>query len=186
MPVSRDTLREGACEYFKSHPDEADTYGKSDGQKADGEGIANRAYAGRNGNGDIASGDGYKYRGGGLIQLTGKGNFEDVQKEIDAKDPGSGIDIVAREGDIRTAKGAMISAMAFWSKHGLNGKAEAGATGAVVDSITRVVNKSTKSYPQRRSHFLVTKKVFRVLECVNLVQAAPAKKKGKKKGRKKK
>jgi len=80
--------------YFKAHPDEAELYGRKDVwleetkivkgkpvkvkrrvlQPADEEAIANRAYANRNGNGDVASGDGWRYRGRGMIQLTGKSN----------------------------------------------------------------------------------------------------------------
>lgn len=178
--------RRGPFKYFRSHPAEADLYGRTPTQSANFQEIANHAYAGKNGNDkDIAIGDGYRYRGGGLIQVTGKGNYAAVQPEIDAKVPGSGIDIVARPDDIHTAKGAMISAMAFWSQHGLNAKAEAGTTDDDVDSITEVINSGTDSKRQRRSHFKVTSKVFRVPECVNLVQAAPAASPAKKKRKKK-
>jgi putative chitinase len=176
--------------YFGKHPDEADLYGKNDEHGSDPEAIANRAYGGRLGNGDIASGDGWRYRGQGFIQITGKETYQHVQTEIDAKDPGSGVDIIATDTDIATAKGGMLSAMGYWSWKKLNGKADLGATDKVVNSITAVINLNTdaQSYADRRSNFKKTSKTFRVPECVNLVQAAPAAKKGgsKKKRRKKK
>lgn len=55
--------------YFRRHPDEAELYGRTDEHPADQEAIANRAYADRNGNGDVASGDGWRFRGRGLKQL---------------------------------------------------------------------------------------------------------------------
>ena len=45
-------------------------------------GLANFIYAGKNGNGDAASGDGFKYRGGGLIQLTGRANYKDRKSVV--------------------------------------------------------------------------------------------------------
>ncbi len=164
----------GPFKYFRDNPTEADLYGRSaTNPTADQEAIANRAYAGRNGNGDMASGDGWNFRGKGFIQLTGKGNYQDVQTHIDAKYPGSGVDIIARPGDILTPRGGMISAMGFWSLKKLYVKADVGATDAVVDSITTVINKWTSSYQERKDNFNdTTKVVFRVSECVNLLQAS--------------
>lgn len=62
--------------YFKKHPKEADLYGRIPKHRANQEAIANRAYAKRNGNGNVASGDGWRYRGQGMIQLTGKSNYK--------------------------------------------------------------------------------------------------------------
>ena len=162
----------GPFKYFRDNPAEADLYGRSaTNPAADQEAIANRAYAGRNGNGDMASGDGWNFRGKGFIQLTGKSNYQDVQTHIDAKYPGSGIDIIARPADILTPRGGMISAMGFWSLKALYVKADVGATDAVVDSITRIVNRDTGSYGERQDNFKITARVFRVPECVNLLQA---------------
>lgn len=163
----------GPFKYFWDNP-EADLYGRTADHPADQEAIANRAYANRTdlGNGDVASGDGWNFRGKGFIQLTGKSNYQDVQTHIDAKYPGSGVDIIARPADILEPRGGMISAMGYWSWKKLYVKADAGATDAAVDSITTIVNKWTSSYQERKDNFNdTTKVVFRVSECVNLLQA---------------
>jgi putative chitinase len=151
--------------YFKKHPGEADLYGRTKAHPANQQAIANRAYANRMGNGDVASGDGWKYRGKGYIQLTGKSNYQNVQNEIDKKYPGSGVDIIANEDDILTTKGAMVSAMAFWTLNNLNTKADQGDKDSHVDSITAVINLRTHSYADRRANFKGTKKTFKVDEC---------------------
>jgi len=66
---------------------EANKYGRTADHKANKEMIANIGYAKKNGNGDIASGDGWKYRGRGFIQLTGRGTYADYKKY-------SGYDVV--------------------------------------------------------------------------------------------
>lgn len=167
-------LPPGPFKYFRDNPAEADLYGKNSDHPADKEAIANRAYAGRNGNGNLASGDGWNFRGRGFIQLTGKSNYKAVQREIDAKDPGVGVDIIARSADIETAKGGMISAMGFWSMNNLAKKADVGATDAVVDSIIDVVNRKTDSRPKRKANFKITAVVFGVAECVNSPQPTPS------------
>ena len=151
--------------YFKNNPAEATLHGRTAKHAADQEAIGNRAYASRLGNGDIASGDGWRYRGKGYIQLTGKSNYRAVQNEIAAKYPDCGIDIITNGDDILTVKGGMISAMAFWSMNNINAKADKGATDADVDAVTAVVNVHTKSYDARKTNFGVTKVVFKVAEC---------------------
>lgn len=154
--------------YFANHPAEATQYGRVGNSPytgpgehpADQEAIANRAYANRNGNGDIASGDGWNYRGKGYIQLTGRGNYNSVQTEIQTRVPNSGIDIIANPNDILTTKGGLISAMAFWSVNNLHQLADNGQAGSDVDAITAIVNLYTDSYQDRRNHFTVAFGVF--------------------------
>jgi len=69
--------------YFRHHPKMAEKYGKTSKHPANKVMIANIVYANRNGNGDIASGDGWRYRGWGLFQTTGKSNFERVIRAIE-------------------------------------------------------------------------------------------------------
>ena len=107
--------------------------------------IANKVYANRMANGDEASGDGYKFRGRGYIQLTGKDNYTQFGKAI-------GENITANP-DVVSGKYALLSAAWFWSKNGLNKLADGGATDAVVTSITKRVNGGTIGLPDRIKHF---------------------------------
>jgi putative chitinase len=107
--------------------------------------IANKVYASRMGNGDEASGDGYKYRGRGYIQLTGKDNY----KAFDATVP---EDITANP-DLVATQYPLLSAAWFWNKNGLNAIADKGADDATVTSVTKRVNGGTIGLPDRIKHF---------------------------------
>ena len=86
--------------------------------------IANKVYANRMANGSEASGDGYKFRGRGYIQFTGRDNYTQFGKAI-------GEDIVNNPDSVST-KYALASAAWFWSKNGLNKLADGGANDSVV------------------------------------------------------
>jgi len=107
--------------------------------------IANKVYANRMLNGDEASGDGYKFRGRGYIQLTGKDNYTQFGKTI-------GEDIPSNPDSV-SGKYALLSAAWFWSKNGLNKLSDGGATDAVVTSITKRVNGGTIGLADRIKHF---------------------------------
>ena len=107
--------------------------------------IANKVYASRMGNGDEASGDGYKYRGRGYIQLTGKDNY----KAFDATVP---EDITANP-DLVATQYPLLSAAWFWKKNGLNAIADKGADDAAVTAVTKRVNGGTIGLPDRIKHF---------------------------------
>jgi putative chitinase len=107
--------------------------------------IANRVYASRMGNGPEASGEGYKFRGRGYIQLTGKQNYT----AFDASVPESIVD----NPDLVATKYPLASAAWFWSKNGLNKIADEGATDAVVTKVTKRVNGGTIGLPDRIKHF---------------------------------
>ena len=107
--------------------------------------IANKVYANRMSNGDEASGDGYKFRGRGYIQLTGKANYTLFGKAI-------GEDITANP-DVVSGKYALLSAAWFWSNNGLNKLADGGSTDAVVTTITKRVNGGTIGLADRIKHF---------------------------------
>jgi putative chitinase len=107
--------------------------------------IANKVYANRMANGSEASGDGYKFRGRGYIQLTGRDNYTQFGKAI-------GVDI-PNNPDLVASKYALASAAWFWSKNGLNKLADNGATDTVVTSITKRVNGGTIGLPDRIKHF---------------------------------
>ncbi len=107
--------------------------------------IANKVYANRMSNGDEASGDGFKFRGRGYIQLTGRANYTSFGKSI-------GEDIASNP-DVVSGKYALLSAAWFWSNNGLNKLADGGATDAVVTTITKRVNGGTIGLPDRIKHF---------------------------------
>ena len=81
--------------------------------------IANRVYANRMGNGNEESGDGFKFCGRGLIQLTGRDNYTRFANDI-------GIDLDEAVQYLGTPEGAAMSAGWFWSKNGLNALADEG------------------------------------------------------------
>ncbi|WP_321944629.1 glycoside hydrolase family 19 protein [Burkholderia cenocepacia] len=94
--------------------------------------IANIVYAGKMGNGDAASGDGWSYRGSGMLQLTFHDNFE-------AFGAACGIDAVGNPDLVRTDPAtAALAASWFWFANGCNTLADAQS----FDSITRRVNKA--------------------------------------------
>ncbi len=75
--------------------------------------IANRVYANRIGNGDEESGDGWRYRGRGLIQVTGKANYALVSEALDT-------DFLLQPDLLAMPKFAALSAAEFWARNGLN------------------------------------------------------------------
>jgi putative chitinase len=107
--------------------------------------IANKVYANRMANGSEASGDGFKFRGRGYIQLTGRDNYTQFGKAI-------GVDI-PNNPDLVASKYALASAAWFWSKNGLNKLADAGAGDTAVTSITKRVNGGTIGLADRIKHF---------------------------------
>jgi putative chitinase len=107
--------------------------------------IANLVYGARMGNGPESSGDGYKFRGRGYIQLTGKDNYTAFGKAINE-------DITANPDKVATNY-ALLSAAWFFHKNGLHKIADGGATDAVVTSVTKRVNGGTIGLPDRIKHF---------------------------------
>ena len=104
--------------------------------------IANRAYCDRMGNGDEASGDGWKYRGRGLIQLTGKDNYAAFAMKCD-NEALTKPDLVA-ETDL-----AAESAGWFWSTRNLNNYADEGN----VEGMTRRINGGTNGLDDRQARY---------------------------------
>lgn len=111
--------------------------------------IANRAYANRMGNGPEASGDGWKYRGRGAIQCTGKTTYS-----LFAKASGKPLEAV---GDyLETLEGAVHSACWFWAVNGLNKAAD---TNDVV-FVTKKINGGTNGLDDRRNRLEVCLKAL--------------------------
>ena len=75
--------------------------------------LANLVYAKRLGNGDSNSGDGYKFRGRGIIQITGRSNYADAGKAL-------GLNLINQPDLLLQKPNAAMSAAWFWSSRGLN------------------------------------------------------------------
>ena len=110
LNYSAKALRAVFGKYFKTEQ-EAEAYARNP------EKIANRVYSNRMGNGSETSGDGWKYRGRGLIQLTGKNNYKAFAKWV-------GDDRVIDDPDLVATEYAVHSAVFFWDKNKLNNIAD--------------------------------------------------------------
>jgi putative chitinase len=107
--------------------------------------IANRVYANRMGNGDEASGDGWKYKGAGYIQLTGKDNYAAFDKFVDD-------DILANP-DLVATKYPLMSAAFFFNKNKLWDICDKGHTHDVVVAVTKRVNGGVIGLEERQKNF---------------------------------
>jgi len=104
--------------------------------------IANYVYANRLGNGDEFSGDGWKYRGRGLIQLTGKYNYQKFADTV-----GMTLDEVPRY--LETKQGAAEAACLFWKNNKLNSYADVGD----IKGMTKVINGGYNGLPEREENY---------------------------------
>jgi putative chitinase len=107
--------------------------------------IANRVYGGRMGNGVEATGDGFKFRGRGYIQLTGKDNYTQFDKTVPE-------DILANP-DLVSTKYALMSAAWFFDKNKLWAICDKGSDQGTVTAVTKRVNGGTIGLPDRIKHF---------------------------------
>ena len=135
--------------------EDAEKYGRDENTvKANQEAIANLVYSNRLGNGNAdsdndgdmdADDDGYKYRGAGCLQITGKSNFAEVQKRC--------VKYAGKEMNPNTLEGFIVFGMAYWVWQDLYKIADGGRWAVVVDNITKKINLHTDSYAERRKHF---------------------------------
>lgn len=143
LNYSADALNKVFPKYFKNAGVDANAYAKQP------EKIANRVYADRMGNGNEASGDGYKFRGRGYIQLTGKNNYtnfaNDIRKSID--------ETITY---LTTEIGALESALWFWDKNKLNSYADKDD----ITGMTKVINGGTNGLSDRKELYDKFKVVF--------------------------
>lgn len=115
------------------------------------EAIANHVYAGRMGNGDEASGDGWRFRGHGPLQNTGRANRAAFAKAVK-------LTLEAAEGYIATIDGGIESACWFWLINSCNSHGDAGD----VLRCTRVVNGGTNGLADRQALYERACKVLEV------------------------
>ena len=104
--------------------------------------IANKIYGGRMGNGPESSGDGYRYRGRGAIQLTGHDNYQAFAESI-----GKSIDEAVSY--CETLAGAVESACWFWKRHELNVLADA----SDIEKMTRKINGGLNGLDDRQARY---------------------------------
>ena len=100
--------------------------------------IANKVYGGRMGNRDEQSGDGFRFHGRGLIQLTGHDSYYHCGQAL-------GVDLVANPDLVATPKYAALSAGWFWSTHNLN----AAAAAEDWTKVTKIINGGTFGIEER-------------------------------------
>lgn len=93
------------------------------------QGLANFVYAGKLGNGDVASGDGFRFRGGGLIEITGRGQYKQIGDAL-------GLDLETRPMQIEQNLTAARTAGWWWKEHNLNTAADDGE----FDMTTHIIN----------------------------------------------
>jgi putative chitinase len=132
------TLRKLFGKYFPTDALAEEYCAKPNKQEA----IANRIYASRMGNGDESSGDGYKYCGRGLIQLTGKSNYQAFADSLEIS-PEEASQYLA------TFEGAAQSACWFWENNNLNQWADKGD----IVTLTKRINGGTIGLEDRIKHY---------------------------------
>ena len=133
-----ETLRRLVPKYFPTDEMAKDYASRPNKQAA----IANRIYAGRMGNGDESSGDGFRYCGRGLIQLTGRSNYQAFADSLE-------MDINDVPEYLATFEGAAQSACWFWETNGLNKFADADD----ILGMTKRINGGTIGLQDRIKHY---------------------------------
>jgi len=132
------TLRKIFPKYFPTDALANEYVNKPNKQEA----IANKVYANRMGNGNEASGDGYKYCGRGLIQLTGKENYSWFAASLE-------ISVEDAAEYLQTFEGAAQSACWFWETNNLNQWADKGD----IVTLTKRINGGTIGLEDRIKHY---------------------------------
>jgi putative chitinase len=140
-----ETLRKLFSKYFPTD-DLAKTYASMPNKQ---EAIANRIYASRMGNGDEQSGDGFRYCGRGLIQLTGKDNYTFFAGSLD-------IPVEEAAEYLQTFEGAVQSACWFWETNNLNQWADKDD----ILTLTKRINGGTIGLEDRKKHYEHAKHVL--------------------------
>ena len=111
--------------------------------------IANVIYANRMDNGDTDSGDGWRFRGGGLIQLTGRYNYTQFAEAVD-------MSVEEAVEYVRTKKGALDSACWFWDTNNINKYCD----NADIVGMTKRINGGTIGLEDRKKHWQHALEVF--------------------------
>jgi len=135
---------------FRHDPNMANKYGRNSRHKANQKMIANIAYANRGGNGSVASGDGWAYRGMGAMQITFKNNNEAINQY--AKDHFNGLlpDFVEHPDLKNSVEWSLVSGALYWAYRGLGDLSKSNKVNIVESNkIVRKINRYTGSYTKR-------------------------------------
>ncbi len=140
-------------------------YGRSsqNGQVANQEMIANIAYSNRNGNGDVASGDGWKYRGKGILQITGKDKYVTINSRIVSDYPAFNTIIDAV--NINNLNEGTVASLAYWKEYKCQENADKGVDRKSLDAIVDIINRGTPSREDRWKNLQKTITIFNVNNC---------------------
>ena len=138
LNYSKDGLLKTFPKYFNSN--NANFYARKP------ELIANKVYCNRMGNGNYESGDGWKYRGRGIIQITGKYNYDIFGISIKQ-------DFINAPDLLLLPEYAIESALWFWVKNTLNDTADKGADDSIVQEITKRINGGLTNISDRIKYF---------------------------------
>jgi putative chitinase len=148
MPVS-ENLNYSAKRLMQVWPNRFPTLASAQRCAGNPEALGNTVYAGRLGNGGPESGDGYRYRGRGQIQMTGRSNYRTYGSII-------GFDL-ERDPDLLLQYGvSALAAGAFWKARGLNRWADIDD----VTSVTRIINGGLNGLQERTEYVRRAKKAL--------------------------
>ncbi|WP_449507302.1 glycoside hydrolase family 19 protein [Enterobacter ludwigii] len=154
------TALPGLFSYYRRHPDEQQIDGRTGAHRANQEAIANKAYGGRNGN--TESGDGWRYKGRGMKQLTGRYNYRAFTQYAN-KVWGDPVDYEENPELITAStKQVVRSALFFWDFYDAYKKADGGITESASHSVTNIVNPGTNTKDARYKNLItfVDDKIF--------------------------
>ena len=111
--------------------------------------IASRVYAERLGNGDEASGDGWRFRGRGYLQITGRDNYRFYGRQV-------GVDLEAEPGQLERPPTAGPASARYWQVHDMSRHADADD----IEGVTRLVNPALAGLDDRRTWLSKTKAIW--------------------------
>lgn len=140
LTVTEENLNYSAPRLMQVWPSRFPTLASAEAVARNPEKLGNQVYANRNGNGPPQSGDGYRFRGRGYIQLTGRANYAAIGAVV-------GIDLVASPDRAASVQDALLVACGYWQHRGLNAICD---TGDFV-RLTRVINGGTIGLEDRRA-----------------------------------
>jgi len=107
--------------------------------------IAAKVYGGRMGNGPEATKEGWKFKGRGYIQLTGKDNYKAFDAVV--------TESILENPDLVATKYPLLSAAWYWNSRKINATADLGASDDTVTKVTKLVNGGTIGLEDRKKHF---------------------------------